>query len=54
MLSLQITGPANALPAVADGFVQAIGTWYEEIDRYNYDKPGALSASRSYTHRWAR
>jgi hypothetical protein len=42
----QITGPVGALPSAADGFLQAVGWWYEEIDRYNYSKPGERRAWR--------
>ena len=30
----------NALPSAADAFVQAVATWYEEVDLYDYSKPG--------------
>ena len=43
-VGFQMTGPADALPSAADGFVQAVATWYEEIDQYNYSKPGVRSA----------
>jgi len=29
------------LPAPAAAFAQAVGTWYDEIHKYDYNAPGA-------------
>jgi len=49
---MQVTGPKGMLPAPADAFTQAVGTWYDEIHKYDYNAPGAGAsvASRAWRH----